>query len=125
MIWYYYLHENGDLICKKFAPEPGSPAVRAMWRIDTKNRADAWMVILESLALGANIERVIDLAKHWECTVRDLPEYMRRAQPTKLRIDGLYMFLRLHKINPNEWFAWLESHGTNRLNFDTMPGPKE
>jgi len=108
---YYYLHTNGELIFKKFEPEFDSDFVRKIWSIDTNNRANAWRIILESLALNANIERVKKLSLKWGCDLKDVVEYMKRAiSPSNLEIDGLELYLtKIANKNYNEWMDWLAS----------------
>lgn len=79
---YYYLHQNGDLIYK-----PGSEAaidIRdsdfavGMWPVDQRNRMHPWNLLVESLAAGANPDRVRDLAVKWYCNDEDAPNYAGR-----------------------------------------------
>ena len=66
MKWYYYLHENGDLIGKNpvaynesdFA---GNDFVTKHWYIETEDRGDAWTLVIEAFALGARIDKIKDL----------------------------------------------------------------
>jgi hypothetical protein len=69
---FYYLHENGDLIFKKFRPEedPGG-FVRRVWTFDAEQRSTAWLLCIEALALGATKARVDELAAKWSLTDDD------------------------------------------------------
>jgi len=83
---YYYLHTNGSLIHKNamvVESSPGyfdSPFVRKVWRIDTTNRMDAWILVIEAGALGANKKRIEELAKLWSLTDKDAHEFAKRAK---------------------------------------------
>jgi len=124
---YYYLHTNGDLIHKRTEPEvePGG-FVSHVWQIDPTDRATAWMVILEGLALGANVPRVKQLAQHWHCSAQDLVAYISRYHPSDLQVKGMAMFLKLIAgIDLKEWAEWITSTPDNEFpNFATMPGRK-
>lgn len=68
---WYYLHTNGSLLFKRLEPEADSPFVRRVWRVDIRNRLNAWIIATEALALGANRERVMELAEKWGLTDED------------------------------------------------------
>jgi len=128
MTGYYYLHENGDLIWKVYRPEqePGG-FVRRVWPVDTSDRSDAWKIILESLALGANIERVEELAEKWGCDARDFVEYMRRnVTPTQEQSTGGALFLtEIVGVDVDEWCDWLDATPKGEEpNFSLMPTGK-
>ena len=90
---FYYLHENGDLIHKRFRPEEEAGGfVKRVWEIDLTSRYDAWRVVLEALALKANLERVKELSSKWNLTFDDSVEMLRRTTPTELMRDGLEIF---------------------------------
>ena len=65
---YYYLHENGSLIYKVgtdcVADFRESDFVKAFWPFDPEDRETAWNLLVESLAAGANKDRVISLQKN-------------------------------------------------------------
>ena len=84
---FYYLHENGDLIHKRFEPEADSPFVRRVWRLNLCDRADAWLMLIEATALGANKERVNELAVRWGCDESDALEFAKR-RGLALTVDG-------------------------------------
>lgn len=78
---YYYLHENGSLIYKRNL-DNGQAAdfregdlVRMFWKIDLKDRLDAWTILVEASALGANKTRINDLADLWHCDDADADNY--------------------------------------------------
>lgn len=104
----YYLHENGNLIYKPIeSVEPDSPFVKKIWNVEVTDRSTAWLIILESLALGANVDRVKELIKKWNCTMKDFVcNYMRYVDmPTDLEIKGLDVFLeQIHHVDSDEWF---------------------
>jgi hypothetical protein len=91
---YYYLHTNGELIYKKFLPEPDSPFVKAVWSIDTNDRTDAWRIVLEALALNANIKSVKQLAIRWDLDFDDSIEMQKRIYyPSDLMMKGFPIFV--------------------------------
>lgn len=94
---WYYLHVNGDLIYKRDYPGQAadireSDLARALWPMDPQDRMGAWRIVIEALALGANPERVAELAEKWRCDDRDADEFASRAG-VSLQMDG------------NEWCA--------------------
>ena len=87
---FYYLHENGDLIFKKFRPEedPGG-FVRRVWAFDTEQRFTAWVLCIEALALGATKARVDELAAKWGLTDDDALIFVERSEgQMRLSKDG-------------------------------------
>lgn len=70
-IGFYYLHENGDLIYKRTQPELDSPFVKRIWPVYPEDRACAWIICIEALALGASKERVNELVNKWGLTNED------------------------------------------------------
>ena len=98
--WYYYLHKNGDLIGKNPVvvdsdPEYfDSPFVKKVWKINLSDRADAWGLILEALALGARIDRVKELAAKWTCDLKDLIELFKHvSRLTELMKKGIDVYI--------------------------------
>lgn len=102
---YYYLHsESKDLI---FKPEScvqydasyfDSPFVQKVWHIDTESREDAWIILLESLALGCRTNRIKKLAQRWHATYLDSIEMLKRVwpdKPTDLMKKGMELFIPL------------------------------
>ena len=80
----YYLHTNGDLIHKpdtdtQAADIRESDFAVGLWFINTMNRADAWQLLVEALAAGANKDRVFSLATKWNCTNEDAQNYAQYA----------------------------------------------
>jgi hypothetical protein len=70
LIGFYYLHQNGSLIFKPNMPGieadfRESDLVRKWWPVRKEDRASAWILCTEALALGARKERVAELAKKW------------------------------------------------------------
>lgn len=121
---FYYLHTNGNLIWKKFEPEYDSPFVKAVWPVDTSDRACAWKIILEAISLDADPKRIKELVEKWNCTPRDLVEYMlRRGTPSGREIDGLYGYLNnVIGVNADQWLDWLQSTTKGQKpNWETMP----
>jgi len=103
---FYYLHTNGDMIFKRFEPEAESPFVKKVWPLDLKNRMDAWKIALEGLFLGANIERIEDLAKKWGLTFEDSIEMLKRVKTLDPEeVGGLKLFVqKILKMGEEEFW---------------------
>lgn len=89
---WYYLHENGDLIYKRGGMDTeadimDSAFAKAMWPVDITNRANAWRLLVEALAAGANPDRVRQLANKWGCDDVDAKVYASRIG-CLLGVDG-------------------------------------
>ena len=81
---WYYLHKNGSLIYKRelgttAADIRESPFARAMWPCDPEDREMGWSLLVEALALGADKERIKELAEKWHCTDEDGRVYAERV----------------------------------------------
>jgi hypothetical protein len=77
---YYYLHTNGALIYKRDFGDTAadlreSDFVRAFWPIDPTDRATAWALLVEALAMGVDKARINELAAKWKCDDADAPNY--------------------------------------------------
>lgn len=84
MTGWYYLHVNGELIYKRdldgtAADIRESDLARGMWPVDETDRAGAWRILIESLAAGAKLERVKELAAKWSCDDADAAVYAQRV----------------------------------------------
>lgn len=89
---WYYLHENGDLIYKRelggtAADIRESSFAKMLWPLDPTDRSGAWRMLVESLACGANKDRVMELAAKWGCDDQDGKMYARYLG-AKLAMDG-------------------------------------
>lgn len=91
IIGWYYLHVNGELIYK---PSPDaaedireSDLARHMWAVDVHNRASAWDILVEAWALGAKMDRIMELAAKWGCHDADADNYAARVGVT-ISLDG-------------------------------------
>lgn len=108
MRFYYYLHENGDLICKQdfdssqAADFRESPFVQHLWLIDPTDRETAWSLLVESLAIGASKERVEELARKWSCDDDDADVYADRIGLDLYRDGDAWCARRSHAINLQE-----------------------
>jgi hypothetical protein len=110
--YYYYLHENGDLILKlpivvESDPEYfNSPFVRKVWTIDMSERASIWRFILEAIMLNASIERIRELMDKWKMTIEDSFEFIVRTQdPGETMKSGLEkIIVEIFKITVPEYF---------------------
>ena len=85
-IGWYYLHINGDLIWKKFQPDP-SDFVRKIWPFDPGNRVHAWIVVVEAKALDADPKRIEELITKWDLSNDDAREFANRVG-LKVYLDG-------------------------------------
>lgn len=85
---HYYLHTNGDLIYKPYRPDP-SDFTKKIWSFDPAQRAHAWQIILEALALGADIVRVRMLCNKWNLTYNDSLMMLANTKPTDLMKEGM------------------------------------
>ncbi len=72
---YYYLHTNGDMIFKTTCPELDSGFVRRVWPFIADDRACAWIICIEALALGAHESRIKELQEKWGLTDEDASEF--------------------------------------------------
>jgi hypothetical protein len=110
--YYYYLHENGELILKlpivvESDPEYfNSPFVRKVWTIDMGERSTLWRFILEAITLNASIERIRELMGKWAMTIEDSFEYIVRTQdPGETMKSGLEkIIVEIFKITVPEYF---------------------
>lgn len=111
---WYYLHTNGELIYK---PESVGTAAdiresefaRMLWPVDPSNRAQAWMILIEARALGANLSRIIELAEMWNCTNQDADNF---EAWTRMFGTGLTV-----KRDRDQWCA----HRTDFVNLQESP----
>lgn len=108
---YYYLHSNGDLIYKNsivIESDPqyfDSPFVKRYWEMNFSDRSHAWIVILESLALGADLKRVKELAGKWGLTYKDSLEMLKRMEPNDLMKKGMDSFIEnIIEMDVNEYW---------------------
>ena len=80
---WYYLHENNELIHKNdyegiVGDFRESDLVHAFWSFDTEDRESAWDLLVEAGSLGANKERIKELAAKWGCDDNDAKVYCER-----------------------------------------------
>lgn len=76
IIGWYYLHVNGELIYKReldgtAADIRESPFAIGLWPVEPSDRGGAWSILIEALSAGAKKERILELAKKWNCTNED------------------------------------------------------
>lgn len=90
---YYYLHtETRDLIAKRRPIEPSDFTLK-IWTINNSRRKDAWIMLIEAAALGADMSRVQELAERWSCDEEDLVSFLvRHRKPTRLQKVGMRIF---------------------------------
>lgn len=122
---WYYLHTNGELIHKRTWPgEDNSDFVKRIWACDPTNRENAWTILVEALASGANVQRVRELAATWKCDGRDLPNYMRAiSAPSKELRDGMRLFIEhVLRVGPDDYYDWLaKTPNGHEPDWATMP----
>lgn len=93
MIAYYYLHTNGDLIHKPTSVVDGDPNyfdsdfVRKVWKVGLKDRASAYLMLLEAATMGARKDRIDHLIDHWGMTDEDCHTFAERIG-LRLSRDG-------------------------------------
>lgn len=99
MKWYYYLHENGNLLGKNPVVVDmdtsyfDSPFVKNVWQIDTDNRESLWRMILEALAMGAKVGRIAEIADKNGCTYDDSLEMLRYMKVDDSLRKGMKIFI--------------------------------
>jgi hypothetical protein len=102
-IGFYYLHSNGNLIYKPSTVVDDdshyfdSPFVKHVWRIDTKDRASAWRVVLEGPTMHCSIPRAKELAEKWGLTFEDSINLLKRTKQMVVMIqmrEGLSIFIK-------------------------------
>lgn len=128
---FYYLHENGSLIYKRALPGTAedlsdSTFVRAWWPCDPTERQSAWTIVLESLARGAAVDRVRELASRWSCDARDFTEFLRRTTnpSAELRKGGRMFLEQIVGVDSDVFYDWLATTPNGGdPNFNTMPVP--
>jgi len=89
---FYYLHTNNDLILKHNLPGTAADIRESdfavmLWPVDTKNRENAWQILIEALACGADLVRILELAVLWHCDDADAQVYADRVG-ILLSLDG-------------------------------------
>ncbi|MCV5935157.1 hypothetical protein OFO87_34110, partial [Escherichia coli] len=57
------------------------------WPLDVSSRKTAWDILVESMALGANKERVNELASKWNCNDDGADKYAEVVGVT-IELDG-------------------------------------
>jgi len=92
---YYSLYTNGDLVYSySNIPYVRSSLVVHVWPADQSSRANAWKILLESLALGANIDRVRELAQKWKCDEDDFNLLLVNSKLSALMKEGVPLFFK-------------------------------
>ncbi len=83
--------------------------VNKYWYIETEDRRDAWILVIEALALGVRLNRIEELVKKWNLTKEDLKEYIiRNPEPTSLQKEGMNKFIQLIlNLDPNTFWDGL------------------
>ena len=95
----YYLHTNGSMIYKPSARDPRdfeeSDFVERWWWVDITNRGNAWQIVLEATALGANEEDIKRLADKWRLNYNDSLLMRQNMRTTSLMDLGFERFCNL------------------------------
>lgn len=74
-VW-YYLEKDGGLHWSHTPLNPCSPNIRGQWHVDLTNRFSAWHMVIEALALGADLQRINQLQGRWHLTDADAHHYL-------------------------------------------------
>jgi len=102
---WYYLHVNGQIFYKRYKPEADSPFVKRVWVFDSEDRGTLWKIILESLYLGADPDRVYELSAKWGFDFKDSLKMISRVIPTEDMTRGLQLFIeRVLKMTTNDYW---------------------
>lgn len=78
---FYYLHTNGELIYEPDHDGTGIagavkyPFCIAVWPVFQTNRSNAWDILVEALAAGADKAQIDELAEKWGCNDEDAMVY--------------------------------------------------
>jgi len=97
--WYYYLHEDGNLISTNPLVLDAEPKyfesifAKKVWKLNMNDRGSLWSFVLEALANGAKIESVQQLAILWRLTIEDSLEMIRHVEPNKEQTLGLNILI--------------------------------
>jgi len=97
--WYYYLHEDGNLISTNPLVLDAEPKyfesifAKKVWKLNMNDRGSLWSFVLEALANGAKIESVQQLAILWRLTIEDSLEMIRHVKPNKEQTLGLNILI--------------------------------
>lgn len=123
---WYYLHINGTLIHKILEPDPSDFVVK-IWKLNINDKNNAWDIIIESLALGADINQIKQLTDKWKCDKKDLILYLEdtynNSGITPLKRKGMHIFIKeILKIKPQKYWDWLISTPKGSIpDINTMP----
>jgi hypothetical protein len=96
IVGYYYLHTDGSVLWKPIAPGliedfENSDLVRCYWPCDPSDRRGAYRILIEATALGADPQRLANLARQWLCSNDDVREYARREGIELVTVAGQYV----------------------------------
>lgn len=116
---YYYLHTNGEMIWKKFEPERDSPFVVQVWPVDLTSRANGWTIVLEGIALGANVDAIKFLMKKWSCTLEDSFTMAYKMTPNPITAKGLKMLCA--EVWGMEFQDWRTKFVSSRMEKEGSP----
>lgn len=104
---WYYLHTDGNLIYKRELGETAadireSPFAVALWPCDTSDRGNAWRILVEGLAAGADRNRVTELARKWGCDDTDAQIYADHVGARLYRDGSQWCATRVDFVNLQE-----------------------
>lgn len=114
---YYYLHTNGDLIyivnivVDMDSEYFNSPFVKKYWKFECSNRFDAWMIILEALALDCNMEVAKNLSNKWGLNKEDSILMLKFCpNPSELMKKGMSIFIeKILNLNVSDYWNEIQS----------------
>lgn len=91
IIGWFYLHTNNELIYKNdpdaITDIRESDFCKAAWLWDG-SRGSAWAILIEASSIGANSDRIKELAEKWGCNNDDAKNYAKRQAGIVLEMDG-------------------------------------
>lgn len=96
MIFYYYLHSNGQLMHlsqKSLDQKPDFLKLKFVqfhWEVDTNNRNSIMIMLLQAEALNVDKNRINALKKLYAITDKDLFNYIIKAELEFCEKDSLY-----------------------------------
>ena len=102
MVVYYYLHRDvKDLIWRPLSCVENDAHyfdawfVERVWKVDTKNMQDVWILCIEALALGAHVSCICALASSWDLSLASCKKFLSKYKlKNGLQIMGIILFLK-------------------------------
>lgn len=108
MIFYYYLHSNGQLMHlsqKSLDQKPDFLKLKFVqfhWKLDTNDRNSIMIMLLQAEALNVDKKRIYALMKLYEITDEDLSNYVAKAKLEFCEKTGLFFVHHAWYDDPND-----------------------